>query len=127
MKQSHPQLLPEELVQAAARRFLALGQPTRLRLLDCLMQRGEASVQELSQLLHVPYPNVSRHLNLLRSEHVVGRRKSGTSVYYFIADQTVLQICQLVCEGLRAQLRALGAIAGIESPRGFESTPLCRR
>lgn len=116
------QLLPAEFAEMIARRFVVLGEPTRLRLLDCLIERGEASVQELSGVLDVPYPNVSKHLNVLHAERVVGRRKQATSVIYFIADDTVIQICQLVCDRLREQLREFGALVGSDRGSALRAT-----
>ena len=43
--------LPDEFVELIARRFAALGDPMRVRLLDALRCRGEASVGELADAL----------------------------------------------------------------------------
>jgi DNA-binding transcriptional ArsR family regulator len=111
--------LPLEFAEAVARRFAVLGEPTRVRLLDCLIENGEASVQELSELLELPYANVSKHLNVLYGERVVGRRKRATKVFYFLADETILGVCQLVCGGLRDQLRELGELTHGSGTRAF--------
>ncbi len=102
--------LPLEFAEIVARRFQALGEPSRIRLLDFLIEHEEASVQELSERLALPYANVSKHLNVLYTERVVGRRKDGTRSLYFIADETIEGVCRLVCGGLREQLRQVGAL-----------------
>lgn len=118
-KPSPCQALSLEFAEAVARRFAVLGEPSRVRLLDCLIENGESSVQELSELLELPHANVSKHLNVLYGERVVGRRKQGTKVFYFLADETILGVCQLVCGGLREQLRELGELPQRRGARAF--------
>lgn len=96
-----------------ARRFLALSDPTRLRIVDLLRTREEASVRELTEALGTSQQNVSKHLATLHSEGFVSRRKQGTSSIYAIADPAVLDLCEQVCGGIEAQLAALGeALSG---------------
>lgn len=111
--------LPSEFAEAVARRFSVLGEPTRVRLLDCLIENGEASVQQLSELLELPHANVSKHLNVLYGERIVGRRKRATKVFYRVTDETILGICQLVCGAIRDQLRELGELTQSRGARAF--------
>ena len=76
-----------------ARRFRALADPTRLRILDMLRHRDEASVGELTDALGTSQQNVSKHLSALQAEGFVARRKQGTSSIYRIADPAVLELC----------------------------------
>ena len=91
-----------------ARRFLALSDPTRLRVIDALRDRGEASVGELTEALGGSQQNVSKHLATLHAEGFVSRRKEGTRTIYAIADPSVLELCERVCGGIEAQLAAGG-------------------
>jgi len=111
--------LPQEFAEAVARRFSVLGEATRVRLLDCLIENGESSVQELSELLELPHANVSKHLNVLHGERIVGRRKRATKALYRVTDETILGVCQLVCGGIRDQLRDLGELAQGSGARAF--------
>lgn len=111
--------LPPEFAEAVARRFAVLGEPTRVRLLDCLIENGETSVQELSELLELPHANVSKHLNVLYGERIVGRRKQRTKVFYRLTDEAILGVCHLVCEGIRDQLRELGELTQADGARAF--------
>src|SRR4051794_31003390 len=70
-----------EEAEEIARRFAALGDPTRVRLVVEL-QEGEGAVQELAQALGVSVPNVSKHLQVLYQTGIVARRREGTFVYY---------------------------------------------
>ena len=100
----HP--LPPPLVDRIARRFRVLGEPMRIRLLDRLRD-GESTVQELTDALGTSQQNVSKHLGVLHSEGVVSRRRDGAHVLYAIADDSVFEICETVCGGLRRQVAEL--------------------
>ena len=101
-----PAQLSDELVELIARRFRAIGDPTRIRLLDRLRD-GEASVNELTEALGTSQQNVSKHLGVLVAEGIVGRRKDGTHAYYRIVDDGVFELCDRVCGSLETQFRAL--------------------
>jgi DNA-binding transcriptional ArsR family regulator len=106
-----PHPIPEELVELISRRFRAIGEPLRIRLLDALRD-GEATVNELAVEVSTSQQNVSKHLAVLADAGIVGRRKDGTHVYYRIADEDVLGLCEDVCGSVQAQLRTLAALVG---------------
>lgn len=76
--------------------FLALGDRTRLRLLN-LMKNGEVCVCFLVEALDEPQPKISRHLAFLRSAGLVRARRDAKWMHYSIvtplepASQTVLE------------------------------------
>lgn len=92
-----------------ARRFRALSDPTRLRILDHLRNHEEASVGELTEALGTSQQNASKHLAALHAEGFVARRKRGTSSLYRIADPGVHELCDGVSAGIEAQLAELEA------------------
>ena len=51
--------------------------------------------------------NVSKHLGVLADAGIVGRRRDGNKVFYAIADESVLSICETVCGTVEQQLREL--------------------
>ncbi len=106
--------LPDELVELIAERFRVIGEPMRIRLLDALRD-GEATVGELTSRLEASQQNVSKHLGVLHQAGVVRREKVGTFVRYSIADDSVFDLCDQVCGGLRRQAgereRILSAVA----------------
>ena len=110
-----PHPLPEPLVDLIARRFRVLGEPTRIKLLDLLRERG-ATVTELHEALGASQQNVSKHLGVLLQAGIVTRTKEGTSARYSIADDGVFDLCEHVCGGLRRQLTELDALlpAGVQ-------------
>jgi DNA-binding transcriptional ArsR family regulator len=106
-----PHPLPDELIDLIARRFRALSEPTRIRALDRLRE-GEATVTELTEASATSQQNLSRHLQVLLDAGVVARRKDGNRVYYRIADESVLGLCEQVCGSLQRQLAALAELVG---------------
>jgi DNA-binding transcriptional ArsR family regulator len=95
--------LSDEALEQIAARFRVLGEPSRLRLLREL-RAGPRSVGELVDATGLTQANASRHLQNLRDAGILGRRKEGLSVIYHIADPGVLDLCHLVCGGIRRTL-----------------------
>lgn len=63
--------------------FKALGDPTRLALLACLMKCGRAcSVGEIAECCSVDLSVVSRHLQVLARAGAAEARKQGREVFY---------------------------------------------
>lgn len=94
--------LPIEALGQVAAYFQALSEPTRLRILS-LLREGERNVGELAQLCDYTSANISRHLAVLSKHGLVARENRGTSVYYRIADESVYQLCDLVCGSIARQ------------------------
>jgi DNA-binding transcriptional ArsR family regulator len=101
-----PRPLPAPLIEVIAERFRVIGEPMRIRLLDALRD-GEATVGELTARLGASQQNVSKHLGVLHQAGIVSREKQGTSVLYSIADDSVFDLCEQVCGGLRQQVSEL--------------------
>jgi DNA-binding transcriptional ArsR family regulator len=93
----HP--LSDKALELIAGRFKLLAEPMRLRLLRHLME-GEHTVTELVTQTGAGQANVSKHLTQLADAGMLGRRKEGLNVFYFIADPTIFDLCALVCRGL---------------------------
>ena len=100
-------MIPEALIEEAARRFALLGDPSRLRILSTLNESGELAVGELAALSGLTRTNLSQHLSRLAAAGIVGRRRQGTTIYYHIADGSLGNLCDLVCASLRERGRAL--------------------
>ena len=64
--------------------FQSLADPTRLRLLNVLMQTGEICVCELVHALRLPQYGVSRHLQKLVAAGLLQARRQGKWIYYRI-------------------------------------------
>jgi DNA-binding transcriptional ArsR family regulator len=102
--------LSQDAAELIARRFWALSDPTRLRIVDLLRERNEASVGEVAAALGSSQQNVSKHLAALHAQGFLARRKRGNSSLYSITDQGVLELCERVCAGIENQLAQLDAV-----------------
>ena len=96
-----------ELIDEAAHRFALLGDPTRLRILHALMERGELSVGDAAEAAGTSRFNASGHLNRLAQGGLVARRQSGTTRYYRILDLRLGGICDWICEAIKERALAL--------------------
>lgn len=92
--------VPAGLVEGVARRFALLADPTRLRILNALLERGDTTVSELATAVDEAPPNVSQHLSRLLAAAIVGRRRDGRTVRYSVVDPTIRPLCELMCAGL---------------------------
>ena len=118
---SLPHPIPDDLADLIARRFRAIGEPMRVRILD-LLRDGELSVNSLAEQLGAGQQNVSKHLSVLAETGIVARRKEGNHVYYRVVDEGVFNLCEQVCGSLQLQLSTLAALVG-GSPLEAEPTP----
>ena len=89
-------LLSRSALEIVAARFRALSDASRLQILQYLF-KGEHSVQELCELSGMSQANVSKHLSVLAEQGIVQKRRQGLFVYYSIADNTIYQMCDIVC------------------------------
>jgi DNA-binding transcriptional ArsR family regulator len=97
--------LSPEVLELVAERFRALGEPARLHILNALRE-GEKSVGELMDAARLGQANASKHLQLLHALGFVERRKEGLFVLYRLADDSVFQLCDIMCGRLAAEARA---------------------
>jgi len=85
--------------------FLALGDKTRLRILN-LIRGDEVSVGYFTEILNESQPKISRHLAYLRQAGVVSTRRDGKWIYYRIivpSDPLELAIIQSVIDSMDSQ------------------------
>ena len=101
-----PHPLPPPVVEGVAARFRALAEPMRIRILDRLRDGGMTAT-ELAEALGTTQQNVSKHLGVLQRAGVVERRRDGVRSPYGIADPAVLELCGIVCGGLRREAEGL--------------------
>jgi len=99
-----------EVIDLVATRFRTLGEPIRIRILQSL-QNGEQNVTALVAAIGSTQPNISKHLRILQEAGLVGRRQDGNNVYYAIADPTVFDLCDAVCNSIGTRLTKHASIA----------------
>jgi DNA-binding transcriptional ArsR family regulator len=96
MKTKKKPLLTRPALDIVAARFRALSDGSRLQILQHLFN-GERSVQELCELTELSQANVSKHLSVLAEQGIVAKRRQGLFVYYSIGDQSIYELCEIVC------------------------------
>jgi DNA-binding transcriptional ArsR family regulator len=82
----------------------ALGQPTRLQILD-LLKNGERCVCEIFPAIDQEQANVSKHLTILKQSGILESRKEGLRVIYWIKNKEVLDLIKVVSLMLKNQAR----------------------
>lgn len=80
--------------------FRALATPSRLRILLAL-ERGEATVTELTEETGLSQPLVSQHLKLLRTMRLVDVRRDGRTATYSVHDHHVTHVVLDALEHVR--------------------------
>ncbi|MCS6850225.1 MAG: metalloregulator ArsR/SmtB family transcription factor [Gemmataceae bacterium] len=83
--------LPPAALERAAQIFRAMGDASRLRILDLLKHR-EMCVTEIVAALGEKFTTVSQRLKLLRNERLIARRREGHHVFYALADRHVVDL-----------------------------------
>jgi ArsR family transcriptional regulator, lead/cadmium/zinc/bismuth-responsive transcriptional repressor len=84
-------LVDAATVTALADTFRALGDPTRVRILDVL-SHGELCVCDLAAVLSLSQSAVSHQLRLLRGLRLVRPRRDGRMVFYALDDRHVTDL-----------------------------------
>lgn len=105
-------VVPDAFLEDVARRFSLLGDPTRLKIVSVLHEHGELPVGEVAANAGTTPANASQHLQRLAVAGIVGRRRNGHSVCYRIADDTIEQLCAVVCGRLAEQQPHAAGLAG---------------
>ncbi len=75
----------------ADRLWAALGEPMRIRLLDLLLERGEATASTLAAALPITRQGVSKHLAILERAGLVTPRRRGREVRYAVREESLDQ------------------------------------
>lgn len=85
---------PPVLADLLAKFYRGLGDPTRLRILEHLLE-GEKNVGELVEVLGTAQGRVSSHLACLRGCGYVAVRTDGRRAFYRVTDPRVVKILAL--------------------------------
>lgn len=99
--------LNDAMIEEVSRFFLALGDPSRLRILRTLLEAAapmsQGSVAEAAGLSQV---NASKHLAQLVRVGLVTREVTGNSVFYRPVMPLVGNVCDMVCGHVSDRVKA---------------------
>lgn len=87
--------MPDSLRQFKSEIFQALGNPTRIAIVDEL-RGGELTVGVLAERLEAEQSNISQHLAVLRARQIVSTRKLGNQVFYSVRDPLLWKMLDLM-------------------------------
>ena len=98
-----PPPVTDEALSLIASWFKVLAEPSRLRILRSI-EEGEKNITELVAATGLTQANVSRHVQSLAEAGMVGRRRAGLVTICYIADPTITELCDTVCNNLQKRL-----------------------
>ncbi|ACP36723.1 transcriptional regulator, ArsR family [Sulfolobus islandicus Y.G.57.14] len=75
--------------------FSALADGTRLRIVLFLLDKGEATVDEISKSLGKSQSLISHHMACLRNCGIVKVRKDGKFSYYSMSSPEIIEVIKL--------------------------------
>ena len=84
--------------QDADRLWAALGDPTRLRLLDLLLQRGEATASALATEFPITRQGIAKHLLVLQRADLVHAQRIGRETRFALREQRLAQAQQQMAQ-----------------------------
>ena len=84
--------------ESADELWSAIGDPSRRRVLDLLVRRGEASASWLAGQVPFSRQAVSKHLAVLEQAGLVSRRKQGREVLYQVDAERLDQATRAMAE-----------------------------
>jgi DNA-binding transcriptional ArsR family regulator len=86
---------PRAAVARTAELFQLLGDPSRLRIVLCLLEEEEACVGDVCAAVGQSQPAVSHHLMLLRAGRLVESRRDGKRKLYRVSSPVVPRLLRL--------------------------------
>jgi DNA-binding transcriptional ArsR family regulator len=92
--------LSDDTVEMVAAMLKVLGDPTRIRLVEVLNERGSATVSALGACVPVSQQAVSKQLGVLHQAGIVSRRREGVWVRYELVDFTGCWLVQQLASAL---------------------------
>jgi DNA-binding transcriptional ArsR family regulator len=75
--------------------FKALADPTRREILRSL-QSGEMTAGDLAAKFNMSKPSVSHHFTVLKQADLIGSRKEGQQIYYFLNTTVVEDLLTII-------------------------------
>lgn len=87
------------MIEEVANRFKTLSDPSRLQIVQILMDQPQ-NVSDIVRQMGCSQPNVSKHLQILYQNGLVGKAKEGNQIIYEIIDPYVRKLCDVMCKAV---------------------------
>lgn len=91
-------MLDEESAEALAEQFKLLSDPSRLRIVDALVEAGELCVGTIAEIVGSSESATSHQLRTLRLAGFVRSRRHGREIYYSVADEHIRVLLDVAAE-----------------------------
>ena len=91
LKRVKDELPTDELICDLSDLFKIFGDTTRVKILFALFE-SEMCVCAIAELLGMTQPAISHQLRVLKDANLVGNRREGKTIFYFLADDHVRTI-----------------------------------
>ena len=88
----------EEIIDAMEGMLNIASDSTRLKILYSLLGEEEKSVSQIVEEIGASQSLVSHQLKVLKDAELIDNRKDGTRVYYFLKDEHVRALLEVVYE-----------------------------
>ncbi len=92
-RKSSSAVLDEHSAAHVAELFRAFSDTSRVRIMSALVNR-KMNVSALAEVVGISESAVSHHMRSLRQMRLVGSRKEGREVYYYIEDEHIIHLFQ---------------------------------
>jgi DNA-binding transcriptional ArsR family regulator len=113
-------LVTPDAVRGLADTFNAMGDPTRVRILDAL-SHGELCVCDLAAVLSLSQSAVSHQLRLLRGMRLVRPRRDGRIVFYSLDDQHIISLFKQTLQHVEESATASRAVSARQTTRRLKA------
>ena len=87
----------EQNTKTASVLLKALSNEKRLQI-ACVLFKGEKAVGELEKIVGLSQSALSQHLARLRRDNIVQTRREAQTIYYSLADESVIKILESLSE-----------------------------
>lgn len=83
-------------LERAASKLRAISHPMRIAIIDLLTERDKMNVTEIYTKLKIEQATASHHLNILKSKGVLGSKRDGKMIFYFLQTEILAEIIECI-------------------------------
>ncbi|AQG81565.1 ArsR/SmtB family transcription factor [Spirosoma montaniterrae] len=83
-------------IEKAAYVLKAVAHPLRIKIIQILHENNELTVSAIYKNLKAEQSLISHHLINMRDKGILGIRRSGKNIYYFLVDNSVAEIIDCI-------------------------------
>lgn len=93
-------LMDNEFLSRAAETLRVMGHPSRIKI-SLLLAEGRFSVGEIAEICNIPPNQTCEHLRLLKQHGLLGSKKEGRTVFYYIDSPRLTGLLHCISENCK--------------------------